>query len=109
MNILITLQPSNTVDFFNHLNSVLFIDHRIIIRPHPRLNTRSFLDSLSDLLDFPFEIDNASNIGDSLLNVDLHITEYSSCVLDATMASVPSPAFIPLPTNTLTILKIIIL
>ena len=94
MKILITLQPSNSESFFQDLNHLNLSSHFVKIRRHPR----RFLskNDLCDLLDFEFEYDGMKDISMSFENIDLHLTEYSSCVLDGLQLGVPSFCFHPI-------------
>ena len=54
------------------------------------------MDKLSKLLNFNFEFDHKIEISESLKDKNLHLTEYSSCVLDGLNAGVPSICFHPI-------------
>lgn len=96
LNILVSLQPSNSISFLSNLNSPLFTNHNLILRPHPRLNDSHFLIRLADTLTCRYVLDSHTSISASLRTTDLHITEYSSCVLDSISSGVPSVCVHPI-------------
>ena len=88
LKILVTLQPSNTVEFLKSLNLLNLSQHTVKIRPHPRRKISE--QDLQKILKFKFFYDRTSLIDETLDNIDLHITEYSSCVLDCMQMGIPS-------------------
>jgi len=97
LNIIITLQPSNSDQFLKSLNLLELTHHSVKVRPHPR---RRFSESeLRQFLNFDFVFDSSADIDLSLINMDLHLTEYSSCVLDALNSQIPSVCFHSLAFN----------
>lgn len=96
LNIIISLQPSNSVQFYKDLNRLGLGKHTVEIRPHPRRNSAEDLQLLRDLIDFDFTYDLAPDVATSLIKADVHLTEYSSCVLDGLRVKTPSICFHPL-------------
>ena len=96
LNILISLQPSNSHMFFEELNLIDLSRHSIHIRPHPRRKSKESFKIFEKFLDFEFSLDLNSDINTIMTKVDLHLTEYSSCVLDGVNQGVPSICFHPI-------------
>ncbi len=94
LKILISLQPSNTVEFFKEVNLLNLSSHFVKIRPHPRRILSQ--NELKSRFQFDFIYDSDNDIGDSLTDMDLHLTEYSSCVLDSIKIGIPSICFHPI-------------
>ncbi len=94
--ILISLQPSNTDIFLEDLNLLNLKKHKVLIRLHPRRQNKQYKDRLKKLLDFEFDFDFEMEISKSLKVQDIHLTEYSSCVLDGLISGTPSICFHPI-------------
>ena len=94
LKIFISLQPSNTSDFFQSLNLLNLSQHIVTIRPHPRRQLSQ--SQLKSIFNFEFFYDSEDDIDVSLVGMDLHLTEYSSCVLDGIKMGIPSICFHPI-------------
>ena len=94
LNIFISLQPSNTIKFFQSLNLLNLSRHFVKVRPHPRRILSQ--KELEASFEFEFVYDREDDIDVSLVGIDLHLTEYSSCVLDGIKMGVPSVCFHPI-------------
>lgn len=80
---LVTLQPSNSDNFLKSLNNILSLGIKVIVRPHPRRNGSLFLERLRDILDDEIIINSENSLKDEFINNDIHISEYSSSLIES--------------------------
>ena len=89
---LVTLQPSNSDIFLDELNLLSDEGMEIVVRPHPRRNGEAFLDKLSKNLRRGICIRSYTDITDEFSDCDIHLSEYSSALLESASARVLSVA-----------------
>ena len=73
LNILISLQPSNSDEFLSNLNFLNLNNHEIEIRLHPRRKHKKYIDKLSKLLNFNFEFDHKIEISEILTTRNMNL------------------------------------
>ena len=83
---LVTLQPSNSDGFLDDLNLLSDAGMEVIVRPHPRRNGEVFLKNLSAKLYKPIQIRSDRDLSDEFNECDVHLSEYSSSLLESASA-----------------------
>ncbi len=89
---LVTLQPSNSDDFLDELNLLFDVGMEVIVRPHPRRNGIAFMDNLKARLHDQIIIRSDRDLPEEFDNCDIHLSEYSSSLLESASVGVLSVA-----------------
>lgn len=83
---LVTLQPSNSDGFLDDLSLLSDAGMEVIVRPHPRRNGEVFLENLSAKLYKHIQIRSDTDLSDEFNECDIHLSEYSSSLLESASA-----------------------
>ena len=89
---LVTLQPSNSEIFLDSLNLLSEIGMQVIVRPHPRRNGKFFLEKLRLKLHKKINISSNTNLSVEFSNSDIHLSEYSSALIESAATGLLSVA-----------------
>ena len=89
---LITLQPSNSDFFLQDIKLLSSLNFEIRIRMHPRRSGKEFENILKSFISNSITIANQSSLNEELNECDLHLSEYSSSLIESSSKNILSIA-----------------
>jgi len=91
-NCLVSLQPSNSQYFLSDIMKLVGNGYRVTVRPHPRRNGPQYLAQLKDFFLDQVQISQNDFIEAVFEICDLHVSEYSSSLIESAKLGIVSIA-----------------